>query len=123
LRACRFWNEFLGQGGEKSFGLTMAVVMRAAATHVKEGVVPESGHWIIEEGPQATVALVRTFLESEAQARLTSSHISAMKHTGASEGTSGVSGIQTRALKGARCKVGRLAAGAGLQQPSVDRSR
>ncbi len=87
-------------GGEKSFGLTMAAVMRAAATNVKEGVVPESGHWIMEENPQATVTLVRAFLDSAAHTRLTSSDISAMKHTGASEGTSGVSGIQTRILKG-----------------------
>jgi len=56
----------LALGGEKSFGLTMAVVMRAAATNVKEGVVPESGHWIMEENPQATVTLVRTFLDSGA---------------------------------------------------------
>jgi pimeloyl-ACP methyl ester carboxylesterase/quercetin dioxygenase-like cupin family protein len=90
----------LALGGEKSFGLTMAAVMRAAAVNVKEGVVPESGHWIMEENPRATVALVRAFLDSEARARFTSSDISAIKHTGASEGTSGVSGIQTRVLKG-----------------------
>ena len=90
----------LALGGEKSFGLTMAAVMRAAATNVKEGVVAESGHWIMEENPQATVALVRAFLDSGAQARLMPSDINAMKHTGASEGTSGVSGIQTRVLKG-----------------------
>lgn len=50
-------------GGEKSFGATMAVVMRAAATNVTEGVVPDSGHWIMEENPQATVRMVRGFLE------------------------------------------------------------
>ncbi|QDO96819.1 alpha/beta hydrolase [Ferrovibrio terrae] len=52
----------LALGGEKSFGLTMAVVMRAAADNVTEGVVPDSGHWIMEENPKATVALVRGFL-------------------------------------------------------------
>ncbi len=49
----------LAIGGEKSFGRTMAVVMRAAATDVTEGVIPGSGHWIMEENPQATVAMVR----------------------------------------------------------------
>ncbi|TAL01780.1 MAG: alpha/beta hydrolase [Rhodospirillaceae bacterium] len=49
-------------GGEKSFGPMMATVMRAAATDVQEGVVPESGHWIMEENPAATVAMVRKFL-------------------------------------------------------------
>jgi pimeloyl-ACP methyl ester carboxylesterase len=53
----------LALGGEKSFGKTMAVVMRFTASDVEEGVVPESGHWIMEENPKATIALVRAFLE------------------------------------------------------------
>ncbi|MBV9757557.1 MAG: alpha/beta hydrolase [Alphaproteobacteria bacterium] len=52
----------LAVGGEKSFGATMAAVMRAAATDVRESIVPESGHWIMQENPQATIALVRAFL-------------------------------------------------------------
>ncbi len=54
----------LGLGGEKSFGLTMAAVTRAAATNVTEGIVPDSGHWIMEENPAAVIALVKPFLES-----------------------------------------------------------
>jgi pimeloyl-ACP methyl ester carboxylesterase len=53
----------LALGGEKSFGLTMALVMRSAADNVTEGVVPASGHWIMEENPKATIALVRPFLD------------------------------------------------------------
>jgi len=53
----------LALGGEKSFGLTMAAVMRSGATNVTEGVVPASGHWIMEENPDATVKLVRGFLD------------------------------------------------------------
>jgi pimeloyl-ACP methyl ester carboxylesterase len=52
----------LAVGGEKSFGTTMAAVMRAAAADVREGIIPGSGHWIMEENPQATIALVRDFL-------------------------------------------------------------
>src|SRR5262249_38850180 len=52
----------LALGGEKSFGTTMAAVMRFAASDVEEGVVPDSGHWIMEENPKATIALVRAFL-------------------------------------------------------------
>jgi pimeloyl-ACP methyl ester carboxylesterase len=52
----------LAVGGEKSFGTTMAAVMRAAATDVREGIVPASGHWIMQENPRATIALVRGFL-------------------------------------------------------------
>lgn len=58
-------------GGEKSFGPMMATVMRAAASNVTEGIVPDSGHWIMEENPQATTTLVRRFLQGEAHARLT----------------------------------------------------
>jgi pimeloyl-ACP methyl ester carboxylesterase len=52
----------LAVGGEKSFGPTMAVVMRAAATNVTEAVVPQSGHWVMEENPAATIKLVADFL-------------------------------------------------------------
>jgi pimeloyl-ACP methyl ester carboxylesterase len=52
----------LALGGEKSFGTTMAVMMRFVASDVEEGVVPDSGHWIMEENPKATIALVRAFL-------------------------------------------------------------
>ncbi|HEY3011439.1 MAG TPA: alpha/beta hydrolase [Gemmatimonadales bacterium] len=52
----------LAVGGEKSFGLEMAVVMRSAATNVEEAIVPNSGHWTMEENPGATIALVIDFL-------------------------------------------------------------
>jgi pimeloyl-ACP methyl ester carboxylesterase len=53
----------LAVGGEKSFGATMATVMRAAATDVQELVIQNSGHWLMEEQPVATVAAVRAFLD------------------------------------------------------------
>ena len=55
----------LAVGGEKSFGSTMAVIMRAAATDVQELVIPNSGHWLMEEQPVATVAAVRAFLDKQ----------------------------------------------------------
>ncbi|MFG1183595.1 alpha/beta fold hydrolase [Xanthobacter aminoxidans] len=54
----------LALGGEHSFGLGMAEVMRFAATDVTGDVVPGSGHWIMEENPAATVALVTDFLRA-----------------------------------------------------------
>ena len=60
----------LAVGGEKSFGPTMAVVMRAAATDVKEMVIAGSGHWLMEEQPAATVAAVRAFLDSSIESRV-----------------------------------------------------
>ncbi len=52
----------LAVGGEKSFGPMMATVMRAAATNVQAAVVPNSGHWVMEENPAATIKLVEDFL-------------------------------------------------------------
>lgn len=54
----------LAIGGDHSFGPTMAVVMRAAASNVQESVIKDSGHWLMEEQPAATVAAVRAFLAS-----------------------------------------------------------
>ena len=62
LAAGRLRVPVLALGGERSFGATMAAVMRFAASDVEEGVVPDSGHWIMEENPKATIALVRAFL-------------------------------------------------------------
>jgi pimeloyl-ACP methyl ester carboxylesterase len=55
----------LAIGGEKSFGATMAEIMRFAATDVREGIIPDSGHWIMEENPTATIAVVRAFLDAK----------------------------------------------------------
>ena len=52
----------LAIGGEKSFGANEAVVMRNAATNVTELVVPDAGHWLMEEQPSATVQAIRNFL-------------------------------------------------------------
>ena len=52
----------LAIGGEKSFGPMMATVMRFAASDVTEAVIPDSGHWIMEENPTVTVAMVRDFI-------------------------------------------------------------
>lgn len=54
----------LAVGGEKSFGPLQAVIMRHVATDVREAVVPGSGHWLMEESPAYTVALIRNFLDS-----------------------------------------------------------
>lgn len=52
----------LALGGEKSFGTQMAEVVKPGANNVSGGVVPGSGHWIMEENPTATTKLVMDFL-------------------------------------------------------------
>jgi pimeloyl-ACP methyl ester carboxylesterase len=93
----------LAIGGDHSFGSTMAFVMRFAADDVHEVVIPQSGHWLMEEQPQATVAAIRAFLDGGAalaQARMTSAEVDALARNGAGAGTSGLSGVQTTVLSG-----------------------
>jgi pimeloyl-ACP methyl ester carboxylesterase len=56
----------LAIGGEKSFGATEAAVMRNVALHVTEAVVSGAGHWLMEENPAATIALIQDFLKDQA---------------------------------------------------------
>jgi pimeloyl-ACP methyl ester carboxylesterase len=54
----------LAVGGEKSFGPLQAVIMQHVATNVREAVVVGSGHWLMEERPVETVALIRGFIDA-----------------------------------------------------------
>jgi pimeloyl-ACP methyl ester carboxylesterase len=52
----------LALGGEKSFGTAEADTLRFVATNVTLGIIPGSGHWIMDENPKATTALIVNFL-------------------------------------------------------------
>jgi len=52
----------LAVGAEKSFNSAMAEEIRFAAMNVTVGIVPASGHWVMEENPDATTKLVLDFL-------------------------------------------------------------
>ena len=52
----------LALGGEKSYGLKMKDELDDVARQCQGGVVPDSGHWIMEENPQGTTRLVLGFL-------------------------------------------------------------
>jgi len=52
----------LALGGEKSFGTSQADTLRFVATNVTMGIVPGSGHWIMDENPKATTTLIVNFL-------------------------------------------------------------
>ena len=54
----------LAVGGAKSFGTTMADVMRFTATDVQPVVIADAGHWLMEEQPAATVKAIRAFLDA-----------------------------------------------------------
>jgi pimeloyl-ACP methyl ester carboxylesterase len=53
----------LALGAGKSFGEGMGVELRYAAAHVTVGVIPDSGHWIMEENPAVTTKMVLDFLK------------------------------------------------------------
>jgi pimeloyl-ACP methyl ester carboxylesterase len=55
----------LAVGGEKSFGTQMADVMRFAASNVQGAVIPDAGHWIMEENPAAAVQVITAFLAAK----------------------------------------------------------
>jgi len=111
----------LAVGGEKSFGPLQAVIMRHVANNVQEAVVVGSGHWLMEERPAETVALIRNFLDSPqgpatastdttsddaAGKRLTPAEYKFPQNGNPGTGTSGVRGIETVLLKGDPAKAG-----------------
>jgi pimeloyl-ACP methyl ester carboxylesterase len=101
-------------GGEKSFGSLQAVIMRHVATNVQEEVVVGSGHWLMEERPEYTVALIRKFLDGPVvdhtvasnvaggadPQRLTPTEYKFWQTGNPGTGSSGVAGIETVVLKG-----------------------
>jgi pimeloyl-ACP methyl ester carboxylesterase/uncharacterized RmlC-like cupin family protein len=101
----------LAVGGERSFGTTMAHVMRFAADDVKQVVIPGAGHWLMEEQPTATIAAIRSFLRSGPTApgtqvsalpptRLNPTEVDALGRSRGGPGTSGLDGVQTTVLSG-----------------------
>jgi pimeloyl-ACP methyl ester carboxylesterase len=53
----------LAIGADKSFGTAMADVLRFVASNVAGLVIANSGHWLMEEQPAATVAAITSFLK------------------------------------------------------------
>ena len=60
--ATRLTMPVLAIGGEKSFGSNEAIVMRNAADNVTELVVPDAGHWLMEEAPTVIIQAIRLFI-------------------------------------------------------------
>lgn len=55
----------LSIGGAKSFDANEAVVMRNAAVDVTEAVIPDAGHWLMEEAPGPTMAAIQDFIDGK----------------------------------------------------------
>ena len=99
--------------GEKASGTFLIDQARLVATDVKGVVVPGSGHWLIDEAPEHVIPELVAFLDNDAgtsgaarQSRLAPAEIGSIAASGPGAGTSGVSGIRTRVLKGDPTKPG-----------------
>jgi pimeloyl-ACP methyl ester carboxylesterase/quercetin dioxygenase-like cupin family protein len=90
----------LAVGGEKSFGALQAEIMRHVATNVQQAVITGAGHWLMEEKPVETVALVRAFLDASPEERVAAGEYKFPDRGNPGTGSSGVSGIETIVLKG-----------------------
>ncbi len=55
----------LAIGAAKAFGANVAIIMRNAAENVTEVMIPNSGHWLMDEQPTATITAVHTFLDQK----------------------------------------------------------
>ena len=54
----------LAIGGDHSYGLALTDELKVVATNVKGVSIANSGHWLMEEQPDATLAAITTFLKS-----------------------------------------------------------
>jgi pimeloyl-ACP methyl ester carboxylesterase len=54
----------LAVGGEAAFGHYPARFMRAVADDVREVVLPDTGHWLMEERPDVVVPMIVNFLRA-----------------------------------------------------------
>jgi len=61
----KFTMPVLAIGGDKSFGTAMADDLRFVATDVTPVVIANSGHWLMEEQPAATIAAIGEFLDQK----------------------------------------------------------
>jgi pimeloyl-ACP methyl ester carboxylesterase len=53
----------LALGGEKSYGAGMKTELEFVAKNVSGGVIPNSGHWVMEENPDATTKLIVDYID------------------------------------------------------------
>ena len=55
----------LAVGGEKSFGTMMQTAAQSFAVNVQGVVIPNAGHWLMEEQPALTVRTIHAFIEAK----------------------------------------------------------
>lgn len=76
----------LSIGGEKANGAALAQQVQLVATNARSVTLPNTGHWVMEESPQATMDALVAFLDPSAAAT-TASPASAQRMSPASKST------------------------------------
>jgi len=51
--------------GEKSGGEFLIAQAKLVASNVQGKIIPGSGHWLMDEAPQATISALTTFLNAQ----------------------------------------------------------
>src|SRR5712672_1963251 len=106
----------LAMGGEKANGEALGNQVRLVATNVETLVLPNTGHWVMEERPRETMdALMRFLGAAPAQAassstlgqlRLTPADFRANQSGSDQIGSSGLAGVSTKVVFGDPSKSG-----------------
>ena len=101
----------LAIGAEKSFGTAMADEIRAVAFDVDGVAIMNSGHWLMEEQPAATMAAIAAFLKrpsrpAEVKQTLSPHDVAGIAPIAAGAGTAGLEAITTTVLLGDPAKQG-----------------
>ena len=106
----------LSIGGEKANGAALGQQVKLVATNARSVTLPNTGHWVMEENPQATMdALVRfssprhtrsrtpvdrASTSTLPQMRLTPAEVRANQTGSEQIGSSGLAGVSTKVLFG-----------------------
>ena len=94
----------LSIGGEKANGAALATQIKLVATNATSVILPNTGHWVMEENPSGATYAVTRFLGASTSAlpqmRMTPAEVAA-NQTGSDQiGSSGLAGVSTKVLFG-----------------------
>jgi pimeloyl-ACP methyl ester carboxylesterase/uncharacterized RmlC-like cupin family protein len=106
----------LAMGGEKANGDALGKQAKLVATNVETLVLPNTGHWVMEESPRETTDALMRFLGAGSastassstlgQIRLTPAEVRANQSGSDQIGSSGLAGVSTTAVFGDPSKSG-----------------
>ena len=106
----------LAMGGEKANGDALGKQVKLVATNVETLVLPDTGHWVMEERPRETMDALMRFLGAPQTSTTSSSALRLMRLTPAEVrvnqsgsdqiGSSGLAGVSTKVVFGDPSKSG-----------------